>query len=197
MRKLGMFLVAVMLCGIGAYGAHAQSLAEVAKQEKEKQKDPQAKKPAKTFTNSDLEKITGGRVSSVSAEPAVESQEAAVEGEKKEEGEEAKKEEEKKEEEKKEEEKGEAYWRARTAEAKNKADRSKERLDLLLMKQRTLNNDFNNVADPAQRDMIAADLQKLSSDLEQARQEAIDAARALTDLADEGRKGGALPGWLR
>lgn len=192
MRKLGMFLVAVMVCGIGAYGAHAQSLAEVAKQEKEKQKDSQAKKPAKTFTNADLEKITGGRVSSVSVEPAVESQGSAAEGEKKEEGEGAKKEEEKKE-----EEKGEAYWRARAAEVKKTDVRAKERLTLLVNKQWNLNNDFNNTADPAQRDAIAVKLQEVSADIEEARQEAAAAAKALEDLADEGRKASALPGWLR
>lgn len=198
MKRLSIVVIGLLCaCGAGVRAAGAQSLAEVAKQEKEKQKDTKSK-PAKTFTNADLEKVTGGKVSSVStgaetpASPAAgeAASAAAASGEKAEgaaagEGE------------KKEEEKGEEYWKSRASDARLKQKRSKERLDLLLLKQATLNNRFYNLSDPAQRDLAQAELQQIASDIEEAKQEAIGAAQALVDLEDEARKAGALPGWLR
>lgn len=196
MKRLSIVVIGLLCaCGAGVRAAGAQSLAEVAKQEKEKQKDTKSK-PAKTFTNADLEKVTGGKVSSVStgaetpAIPAAGEAASAASGEKAEgaaagEGE------------KKEEEKGEEYWKSRASDARLKQKRSKERLDLLLLKQATLNNRFYNLADPAQRDLAQAELQQIASDIEEAKQEAIGAAQALVDLEDEARKAGALPGWLR
>lgn len=205
MKRLSIVSIIVLLA-FGAFGrlAGSQSLADVAKQEREKKKEQQ-KKPAKTYTNADLDKITGGNVSSVSTgteptatageeskaegagEGAAGESSAAAAGEQSATGGEGAAK----------EEQGEAYWRKRAADARLDVSKTKERVDLLLLKQRTLTNDFYNLSDPAQRDLAGAQLQRLAGEIEDARSEAATAQQNLGDVMTEGRKAGALPGWLR
>jgi len=187
---------------VGGTAAYSQDLGEIARQEREKQKQKQEKVPkqVKTFTNADLEKVSGGHVSSVSTDeapapvtegaekaPGAEAEGVAPDGQAA--GEEKEKD--------KPEEKGEQYWRDRAKQVRQQQTRSKERVDLLLMKQSGLNNAYYNMSDAAQRDALGVDLANLNAEIEEARQEAIDANQAWLDLEDEARKGGALPGWLR
>ncbi len=202
MKQLTILSVLALTIGLSAGNfVYSQSLAEIAKQEREKQKaqdKDKNPKSTKVYTNGDLDKLKGDHVSAVSTEtsPAP----ATTDGEKAEntdstgqkDGQTADKPDAQKE-----APKDEAYWRQRAAAAQQAKDRAKERYDLLLLKQQTLNNKFYNLSDPAQRDALGVELAKLGSEIEQSKQEAIDAAQAVINLQDEGRKAQALPGWLR
>ncbi len=91
----------------------------------------------------------------------------------------------------------EAYWRKRTADlSKAKSDSETAASDLQLQ----LNlkwNQFYAMDDPAQRDQINIEINMLTKKLEETNQKLQKTTSDLDNLSDEGRKAGALPGWLR
>ncbi|MEW6367723.1 MAG: hypothetical protein AB1714_24085 [Acidobacteriota bacterium] len=187
MKRMSLIPILVLaVCALTASAAVSQTLAEVAKQEREKRKD-QKGKPAKTYTNADLAKLTGGAVTTVYADTTSddltagagdESAQPAAEDEKK-------------------DDRGETYWRARAEQAREEEARAKERLELLIVKQQSLNADFLNISDLAQRDLASAELLRLSDKIEDAREEVERTTQVRTDIEEEARRAGALPGWLR
>lgn len=197
MKRTIFISILVFVTTLGAWSlASTQDLGELARQEREKREKDKEKsqKPAKTYTNTDIEKLTGGYVSSVSSqtEPAAgEEKKAEVAGDKgeKKDGEASG--------EKKEEEKGEAYWRKRATDARALADRTKERLDLLTRDRQSRFNLYFNENDPARQGALKTDLEATDAKIEQARTDAEKAAQALADLADEARRASAPAGWVR
>lgn len=199
MKQLALILAPIVLAG-GLLARHVagQSLAEVARQAREERDKKEAKgqKPVRTYTNTDVEKLTGGKVSSVSttdagegtaAEGGSERAASSVGGEMTDvaggsEGG---------------EEKGEEYWKQRMNDARLTQSRAQERIELLQLQARNVYGNFVAVDDPGQKALLQTQLQKLNADIEKAQQEAAEAANALKDLKEEGRKAGALPGWLR
>lgn len=76
---------------------------------------------------------------------------------------------------------GEAYWRSRMKEAREKVASLKETVDEL---ERITRQNLGSTS-------------KWTADLARAREELAAAERALGELEEEARKAGALPGWLR
>ncbi len=90
----------------------------------------------------------------------------------------------------------EAYWRARAAQARAAVDQAERRVERL--------DRMANATTIAPRDGIvvrrerwAQNREKILTALAEARAELGRAREALASLEDEGRRAGALPGWLR
>ncbi|MEW6364249.1 MAG: hypothetical protein AB1714_06375 [Acidobacteriota bacterium] len=183
--------IVALLIGTASF---AQTLADVARETK---KDAEkTAKPSKTYTNADLERFSGGAVSTVvdsgeydttagGESPAAEAGESKLAGDEGQPGD------------TQQGGKGEDYWRQRAAEARKTKARAIERADLLQTKANILYSNWVAVDDPAQRDYLWVQYLQVQSEIEEARKETADTSQALTDLEDEARKDGALPGWLR
>jgi flagellar hook-associated protein FlgK len=61
----------------------------------------------------------------------------------------------------------------------------------------SLQTDFVNRDDPAQRSVIERNRQKVASELNRLKQSITDGKKAIADLEEEARRAGVPPGWLR
>ena len=61
----------------------------------------------------------------------------------------------------------------------------------------SLNADFVNRDDPAQRAVIERDRQKALAELGRLKQGVLDTKKAIADLEEEARRAGVPPGWMR
>jgi hypothetical protein len=92
---------------------------------------------------------------------------------------------------------GEAYWRQAMTEARavvTAARREHEQLQSEMNRNRV---DFTAIDDPAARALVQDRIQELDGLLSDAAQAVTDAEQALSDLEEDARQSGALPGWLR
>ncbi|MFC2172901.1 hypothetical protein ACFLU6_09765 [Acidobacteriota bacterium] len=92
---------------------------------------------------------------------------------------------------------GESYWRSRIASARNRVSKLEARHQKLQSEIPRLRTAFVNMDDPARRQQINTELEAA---LEESKTIQGDIRRAKADLAtvkEEGRRAGALPGWLR
>ena len=93
----------------------------------------------------------------------------------------------------------EPYWRGRAndrraaiAEAEVRVSDLQKRLSALY-----LDAEPTNLRDPNRMQTRQAEIAKVGDDLAAAQRELAAARKALTDLEEEARRAGALPGWLR
>lgn len=93
--------------------------------------------------------------------------------------------------------KDEATWRGRIKAARESLDRSKVMADALQSRINGLNADFTARDDPAQRDVIASDLQRALAELERTKKDIDQQTKAIAQIQDEGRRAGVPAGWLR
>ena len=91
----------------------------------------------------------------------------------------------------------EQRWRNRMAEARQALEEAERRATELQTRVNRLWADFTARDDPAQRAAIEQDRVAALDELERTEAEADDLARAITDLRDEARRAGVPPGWLR
>jgi polyhydroxyalkanoate synthesis regulator phasin len=90
------------------------------------------------------------------------------------------------------------YWKSSMQQARNAITQAEERVRALQDRVNQLQNDFYTWDDPATRDgVIKPALDQALADLEQARKNVETARTRVTDLEEQARKAGALPGWLR
>lgn len=191
------YLLAASSLLIPAAPLAAQSLADVAKQEKDRRDTvkTKGKEAEKTFTNKDLPKVPppaqvvssgDGKDTAPGAadKPAdAEATDKAPAGDKKD-GD-AK------------EVKDEAYWRARINGARRQLDRDTTFATAMQSRINALNTDFVNRDDPAQRAVIASDRDRAVAELH-GLENAISADKAaITEIEEEARKAGVPAGWLR
>jgi len=91
-----------------------------------------------------------------------------------------------------------AYWQSAMQEARQAVTTAQERVNTLQTDINRLQNDFYSRDDPAYRDgVIKPALDQALADIEKAKRDVETAKKRLTDLSEEARKSGALPGWLR
>ena len=184
-------LVIVVCTLMVPFGAGAQSLAEVAKQEEARRKA--VKEPGKVYTNSDLRPdISKGQPSpnssatadkpaaADSAKPSADAKEAS--GDKAKDAEPVK---------------DQAYWRERIGSARSALERSKIFADALQSRLNALTADFVNRDDPAQRSQIELERQRATNELARVNKEIAEQTKAIADIEEEARKAGVPPGWLR
>ena len=171
--------------------AHAQSLAEVAKQEEARRKA--VKEAGKVYTNTDLRPdISKGEPAASAAaqtdkaapadgaKPSADGKDASADKKKTDEP-----------------VKDQAYWSGRIGEARSALDRSKIFADALQSRLNSLAADFVNRDDPAQRSQIELERQRAASELARVTKEIAEHTKAITDIEEEARKAGVPPGWLR
>ncbi len=194
--KLLSGLVAGVLLTI-AVPVGAQSLGDLAKKEQERRKtSPPA---AKTYTNEDLKKLPPAADSPANpadktpakpgdaaktdgaAKPGDAKGDSKADGAKKE-GEPAT---------------DEKYWRGRITTANEDIHRNEMFRDALQSRINALSADFAGRDDPYQRAKIADDRQKALAELARVNQEIEKGNKLIADIAEEARRAGVPPGWIR
>jgi hypothetical protein len=93
--------------------------------------------------------------------------------------------------------KEEAAWRERIKAERDALDRAKTFADALQTKINSLNTDFVNRDDPAQRAVVAADRDKALGEMERLKKEIADHTKAIAGIQDEARRAGVPAGWVR
>ena len=92
----------------------------------------------------------------------------------------------------------EAYWRQRGLEIRQRWHDAVDRIPKLESRAAELRNRFYATDDPAVRDgQIKPEWDRALADLEQARYQAARGAEEVASFLEEGRRAGAMPGWLR
>jgi hypothetical protein len=91
----------------------------------------------------------------------------------------------------------EAAWRARVQAVRDAMSRSQIFADALQSRINGLSADFTARDDPAQRAVVATELQKSLDELERVKKEIQQQNKTLADVQDEGRRAGVPAGWWR
>jgi len=92
----------------------------------------------------------------------------------------------------------EKYWRAAFQKARGDVKRSDDKVQLLEIKVRDLNTQLLRQSDMYNREnRLGPQITEAQKQLEDARKEAEQGRQRITDLEDELRKSGGLPGWAR
>lgn len=90
-----------------------------------------------------------------------------------------------------------AYWSGRMKEARAQLDRSQIFADSLQSRINALRTDYVNRDDPAQRSKIEADRNTALAELEKVKKEIETQTKAIKAIEDEARRAGVPAGWLR
>jgi uncharacterized protein YoxC len=192
----------------------SQSLADVARQEEERRKA--IKKPSKVYTSDDLRRnSSGGTPTPVSAPGATNESpprssstpststapssnapatsgstspsggspdgKAAADAPSQE----------------KQEKKDATFWKGRITEARQQLERTQTLAEAMQSRINALNTDFVNTDDPAKRSVVERDRQRALAELERLKKEIKEAAKSISDIEEEARRGNVPPGWLR
>jgi hypothetical protein len=180
-------LVLLILAGfVGS--VRAQSLAEVAKKEEERRKA--LPPPTKIYTNKDLKDVPAGTPPSAEASKEADQDKAADKDAKDKDTKDADKA-------KDVPVKDQAYWSKRLKDLQGQLERDQAFADALQTKVNSLNTDFVNRDDPAQRAVIERDRQKALAEIARLQKAVLDGKKAIADLEEEARRAGVPPGWLR
>ena len=91
----------------------------------------------------------------------------------------------------------EQQWRNRMTAARQALEEAERRAAELQTRANGLWADFTGRDDPAQRATIEQERQAALAELEETRAEADELGRAVADVRDEARRAGVPPGWLR
>ena len=91
-----------------------------------------------------------------------------------------------------------AFWQSAMQQARQDVTAAQERVGTLQTDISRLQNDFYAWDDPAYRDgVIKPALDQALTEIAKARKDVEISIKRVTELAEEARKSGALPGWLR
>ncbi len=91
----------------------------------------------------------------------------------------------------------EKSWRKRIADARDALQRSQTFADALQSQLNALTTDFVNRDDPAQRQQIANNRDKVTAELERVKKEVAAQTKAISDIQEEARRAGVPAGWVR
>jgi hypothetical protein len=176
--------VSALTLASSASWSDAQTLADVAR--KEEQRRQTIKEPSKTYTNKDLG--SGSDVilpppvvpppASTTSTASTSDADAAAEKSK-------------------EPARDQAYWASRMKTLQTQLDRNQTFLAALETRVNSLNTDFVNRDDPAQRGVIESNRQKALAELASLKQQVDADKKAIADLEEEARRANVPPGWLR
>jgi hypothetical protein len=187
-------LIVTALVSLGvAHLAVAQSLGDVAKKEEERRKV--VKTTGKTYTNDQLKSEPQPSASpspspappssATSSTPASESKPGQAASEKSDKDKAVP------------DKNDEKAWRKRIADARESLQRSQMYGDALQSQLNALQTDFVNRDDPAQRQQIAQNRDKVTAELAKTKKEVAEQTKAISDLQDEARRAGVPAGWVR
>ena len=185
---------ALFLSGVSAFvpRARAQSLADVAKKEEERRKSVAA--PAKVYTNKDLNPVPAG---SPPPAPAKSGDGSAKDKDKEADTDAKGKGSKTPDAGDKTAVKDQAYWAGRYKALRDALLRDQNYADAMQTRINSLNADFVNRDDPAQRAVIERDRQKALAELGRLKTSVLETRKAIADLEEEARRAGVPPGWMR
>jgi hypothetical protein len=194
-NTFAVFLSFSLIVGV-AGPLHAQSLADLSKQEEDRRKGIKA--PAKVYTNKDLGSVPAAPVPEPPADVKGDQAKEPEKGKEKDAGKEKGQEKgQEKEAAKPADQKDQAYWSGRVKALQSQLDRDESFAQALQSRINGLSTDFANRSDPAQRAVIDRDRTKALGELDRLKQAIQNDKKAVTDLQDEARRSGVPPGWLR
>ncbi len=185
---LGVLLLTVPVC---SRAQQQTSVAEAARKVRE-QKKQQPQKPVKVFTNDDLASLSAGisvvgkeaspgqaaATDTKGATPADKVIAAADKG--------------------KDDVKGEAYWRKRFAEARDKVKNAAKELDILQREFNLMQQQYYSDPNKALREQYdRKGLNEQETKIDAKKQELAKLRQAVSDLEDDLRRAGGDPGWAR
>jgi len=196
LKGLALFAIVPVLLG-AAMPAFAQTLADLAKQEEERRK--KLPETAKVYTNKDLAPApttstppppaTPPASSASSATPASGSSSADASA--------ASSQDKKDEEKPKGPVKDQAYWAGKLKSLQENLSRDEGYAVAMQTRLNSLQTDFVNRDDPAQRAVIERDRNKVQAELQRLNKAIVDEKKAIADFMEEARRAGVPPGWLR
>jgi hypothetical protein len=191
-KKLMALAAALILLSVTA--GFSQSLAELAKKEKERR--AKLKAETKTITDVEAAKYKGGAITTgTPAEPAATGAEAKPAGPAAEGTQAAG--------EKVADEpvdfqgRPESFWRQTMADARQQVTSLENEANVLSLRLADLQNKFYQEADGFKQQQIQREIQKTLYEQDQNKIALAKARQQLQDLETEARKSGALPGWLK
>jgi hypothetical protein len=169
------YLLTTIVLSLVAFDASAQSLADIARKERERQKQTQSKVTiiAGAAVSGSLPKpsTTGTALTPTPIKP-IEPRDNKGRDEK--------------------------YWRAAFQKARDDAKRAEDQAQLLDLRLKDLNTQFLRQSDIYNRETrVGLELATTQKELDEARRQADAAKQKLTDLEDELRKSGGPAGWAR
>lgn len=182
-------LLLVPVLGHVRVPVHAQSLADLARQEEERRKT--IKERGKLYTNKDLPTVAPPTAPPAAlkpeptpvvatqgdgkAEPATSAADQTDRTAKKD----------------------QAYWSAEHTRLRDQLDRNQTLAEAVQSRINALTTDFVNRDDPAQRAQVATDRQKALGELDRLRKAVESDKKAIADFEEQARRAGVPPGWLR
>ena len=184
MRLHTVALVTALALASSASWSFAQSLADVAR--KEEQRRQTIKQPSKTYTNKDLGSGSDVVLPAPVAPPSASATTAASTSDSDTAAQKSK-----------EPVRDQAYWSGRMKALQIQLDRNQTFLAALETRINSLNTDFVNRDDPAQRGVIESNRKKALAELASMKQQVDADKKAIADLEEEARRAGAPAGWLR
>lgn len=188
-------LIACLTCGVAgavllvSSGVSAQSLADIARKEKERRKSIGT--PSKVYTNRDLR--GGSPLTTGTSRPTTQADATEATDESTPDGTEAAEQPEAEEQ----SPRDETYWRDRITAARNQVSRSELMLKSLQNRVDGLWAEFTARDDPAGRAVIERDRLEALAELERVRTEIEEQNKNIAAIEDEARRAGVPPGWLR
>jgi hypothetical protein len=193
MKRPLLSILCFALAGATAAPLWAQSLADVSKKEEDRRKN--IKEPSKVYTNKDLPSVPASTTEPASDQTTDADKTAAdsAKGDDKA----ADKGKDKDKDAKDKAVKDQAYWSSRQQTLQTQLDHDQEFAEALQTRINSLNTDFVNRDDPAQRATIGATRDKSIADLGRLKLAIEKDKQALADLQEEARRAGVPPGWLR
>ena len=196
MKKIAVLLsLAFFIVFLSA--AHAQSLADLAKQEKERRAEI---RDGKVITDEEAAKFRTApeEISSPEAS-APESSTGAADSAKTEEGQEKASQADKPDPDEPTDFQGrtESYWRKTMTDARQKVKDLSNEANVLQLRIAELQNRFYSMDDGFNRETIQRELQKTYYQQDLNKENLKNAEAGLQDLENEARKSGALPGWIQ
>lgn len=192
MKQISAVAIAALMIAF-SLAAYSQSLADLAKQEKERREKISA--ATKVITNEDAAKHAGGAVTTATlpSQPP-----PKTDAEKKEGATEAAPQTYKPNPDEPVDFQGrpESFWRKTMADARKKVKDLENEANVLILKLNDLQNQFYKESDGFKQQAIQREMQKSYYEQDLNKENLANAKSALLDLEKEARKNGALPGWI-
>lgn len=184
------FIITIFVIDI----TYAQSLADIAKKEKERRE--KIKTPGKVITNETVqEHLQGkGNASGTIEQPSKEGTESDTTFTTAASGESAKSEEISEPTDM--DGNNESYWRSKIQDAKQRIADMEKQVDDLQLRLNSLQMSFYAMDDPNQRQLLNVEIDKTFEMLARAKDDLQKAKQDLEDIREEGRRKGAFPSWI-
>jgi chromosome segregation ATPase len=187
-KGLVIILLSLFVIGVITEHVYAQSLVEAAKKEKERR--AKVAKPGKTINNETIKTYLDnkpdapGTITKPEDSTSTSKSKDAVGGNS--------------------EYKGptdfdgndESYWRNRIKAAQDKIAGLEKKADEMQSKINSLQTSFQSMDDPNQRELLNVEIAKTQQDIQTAQADLQTAKEELENTREEGRRKGALPGWI-